>query len=261
MANAESPWSRFRTPVPGQAVAVGAYNNGCLLGGVEIAPEGTGYQVIRLARNRHFAHPLLADYLSDLGKAAAEHRLGTLLVADIAMPRGGPFVTGHRSHQTGLDADIWLRLDVPYLPRHRRTKDDQVKAHSVVDTASFSVLPDRWNADLANLIRIAASDKRVARIFVHPAIKQVLCEQEWPDRTWLRRVRPWHGHTAHFHVRLHCPENESACVTQQPPPDGDGCGNELASWLPPNYRPPRPSFSSIKPQLPVRCKDLLEQKD
>ena len=31
-----------------------------------------------------------------------------LLVGDISQPRGGPMLTGHASHQLGLDADIWL---------------------------------------------------------------------------------------------------------------------------------------------------------
>ena len=31
-----------------------------------------------------------------------------LLVGDMAQARGGPMLTGHASHQVGLDADIWL---------------------------------------------------------------------------------------------------------------------------------------------------------
>jgi penicillin-insensitive murein DD-endopeptidase len=31
-----------------------------------------------------------------------------LLIGDMAQPRGGPMITGHESHQIGLDADIWL---------------------------------------------------------------------------------------------------------------------------------------------------------
>ncbi|MBY0576261.1 MAG: penicillin-insensitive murein endopeptidase, partial [Gallionellaceae bacterium] len=30
------------------------------------------------------------------------------LARDIAQPRGGPALSGHASHQIGLDADIWL---------------------------------------------------------------------------------------------------------------------------------------------------------
>ena len=31
-----------------------------------------------------------------------------ILVGDMSQPRGGPMLTGHASHQVGLDADIWL---------------------------------------------------------------------------------------------------------------------------------------------------------
>ncbi len=30
------------------------------------------------------------------------------MVGDMSQPRGGPMLTGHASHQVGLDADIWL---------------------------------------------------------------------------------------------------------------------------------------------------------
>src|SRR6516165_2279694 len=51
----------------------------------------------------------LIYFLEGLGTKVAN--AGTwrgLLVGDISQPRGGPMITGHDSHQVGLDADIWL---------------------------------------------------------------------------------------------------------------------------------------------------------
>ena len=254
---AVSPWEAFDEPTADAPLAVGGYTNGCLLGGEALAPEGPGYQVVRLARQRHYAHPELVQYLSDLGRRVESAGIGTMLVADVAMPRGGPFEYGHRSHQTGLDADVWLRLDVPPLPREQRRGNDDVEALSMVDTGRFRVVPGSWTQNQAELLRLAASDDRVARIFVHPAIKKALCDAEWPAREWLRRIRPWHRHTAHFHVRLRCPAGDSSCVAQDEPPAGDGCGEELSAWLPPNYRPPSPRQPGERPPLPARCQAML----
>ena len=252
-----SPWAVFSTPSEHDPKSVGTYTNGCLLGAAKLPAEGPGYQVVRLSRNRNYGHPVLVDYLADLGLRVNDADLGTMLVADVAMPRGGAFDHGHRSHQTGLDADVWLRLDVPPLPRDQRTGQDDVAAMDMVDGKNFLVDRRYWTAAQAQLLHLAAADDRVARIFVHPAIKKALCEQDWPDRAWLRRIRPWHGHTAHFHVRLHCPTGDDTCRFQEPPPAGDGCGAELASWLPPLYRPPSSGGRKSRPPLPAACQALL----
>lgn len=248
-------WDDFTTPSEHVPTSVGGYANGCLLGGNELPPEGEGYQAIRLSRHRNFGHPLLVSYLSDLGTRVEEAGLGVMLVGDMAMPRGGPFTSGHRSHQTGLDADIWLRLDLPRMPRTAR---DDLDAVVMVDHGQLRPAA-QWTARQAELVRLAAADPRVARIFVHPVIKQALCDTAGEDRAWLRTVRPWYGHDAHFHVRLHCPDADPSCTAQEEPPPGDGCGTELASWMEdlrnPKPSPPRPK--QPRPPLPSVCQAML----
>ena len=252
-------WATFTTPSEHAPTSVGGYANGCLLGGSELAPEGAGYQVIRLSRHRYFGHPQLVDYLTDLGERVEKAGLGVMLVGDIAMPRGGPFTSGHRSHQTGLDADIWLRLD---LPRMQRAARDDLDAVVMVDHKHLRPAT-YWTSRQAELVRLAATDPRVARIFVHPVIKQALCDTAGEDRAWLRNVRPWYRHDAHFHVRLNCPESDRSCEPQLAPPPGDGCGAELSSWIE-NLRNPKPSGSRPKeppPPLPSACQALLTGGD
>ena len=119
---------------------------------------------------------------------------------------------------------------------------------------SLEVDQSRWNDGIARLIRRAASYPEVARIFVHPGIKQMLCETAGVDRSWFRVIRPWYGHDDHFHVRLNCPAGETNCVSQAPPPEGDGCGVELAWWLGPEpWRPPEGP-----PQPPPPAKTLVD---
>ena len=91
----------------------------------------------------------------------------------------------------------------------------------------FTVDPDKWTPLHTKLIKRAASYPEVDRIFVHPAIKKVLCEQAGNDRRWLAKVRPWWNHYYHFHVRVKCPPGASDCEAQKPLNSGDGCGQEL----------------------------------
>ncbi len=257
-ANGQPPaWHEVAGPSPGGPASVGSYANGCLAGAEPLPPEGPGYQAIRLSRQRFYGHPELIAYLRELGARVAAAGLGIATVGDLAQPRGGPMSYGHVSHQTGLDADIWYRLDLPALPRPARETLEPV---SMVDGPARRVDPGVWGARQAELVRLAASDPRVARIFVHPAIKRDLCRRDWADRAWLRTIRPWRGHDGHFHVRLGCPPDSPECRPQDPPPPGDGCGAELAAWLePPPPAPGRPAPPVARPPkvLPASCHAIL----
>ncbi len=189
----------------------------------------------------------------------------TLLVGDLSLARGGRFSSGHSSHQTGLDIDIWLRLaDEPLSYNELQLP----KPMSVVDLKKYKILENRWETRHFELIRSAAQSEDVARIFVHPVIKEQLCKQEGEkDRGWLRKVRPWWGHHYHFHVRLNCPESSANCINQAPPPVGDGCGAELASWQPKATPPPvakKTVKTTPKPKkkkiMPAQCQPLLTKK-
>ena len=110
-----------------------------------------------------------------------------LLVGDMAQPRGGPMITGHSSHQIGLDADVWLTP----MPNHILTSEERedISATSMLKDP-FTVDPAKWTPLHTKLIKRAASYPQVSRIFVHPAIKKALCQQAGKDRAWLGKVRP-----------------------------------------------------------------------
>lgn len=219
-------WPTATYPSAGPPLVIGSYGGACISGAVTIEPEGPGYQVVDLSRRRHYGHPVLVEFLVDLGRLVSTRQLGTLLVGDMAQPRGGPMSSGHVSHQGGLDVDLWFRLDLPPLPREQR---EGIPQPSVVDPATGRPNPAQWGVANAELVRAAAVDPRVSRVFVGAAIKRDLCERAWPDRSWLQRVRPWPYHDEHLHVRLHCPADSPACVPQPPLPPSEGCSEaELA---------------------------------
>lgn len=251
-------------PAPLEARSIGSYARGCLAGAVPLPVDGSTWQVMRLSRNRNWGHPELIAFLERLAADAPALGWNGLLVGDMAQPRGGPMLTGHASHQIGLDADIWLTP----MPDRTLSPDEreEMSAISMLKNQGMSVDPAIWTDAHARLIKRAASDPDLERIFVHPAIKKALCEFAGdPDANadWLRHVRPWYGHHYHFHVRLKCPEGQAGCKNQDPPPPGAGCGSELAWWLSDEPYKPKSGTSSGKRRetmlssLPAACRTVL----
>lgn len=253
-------------PTDQPAEVFGGYARGCLAGALQLAADGPGWQAMRLSRNRRWGHPDLIAFVERLSDRALAMGWGQVLVGDLSQPRGGPMLTGHRSHQIGIDADIWL---MP-APREDLTDEERetLSAISMVGGDRRSV-SDAWTPLHRLFIRAAADDPAVARIFVNGAIKQELCREERSDggdSSWLRVVRPWYGHTAHMHVRLHCPTDSPGCTPQDPPPPGDGC-DEVAWWLSDEVLFPQPDPSAPAPEprreltmgdLPAACQAVLD---
>jgi penicillin-insensitive murein endopeptidase len=267
LANPDDPatpakelFARRTTPAEGEPRAIGFYSAGCLAGGIALPVDGPSWQVMRLSRNRNWGHPTLLRFLKDLANEvhAAKTWKG-LLIGDMSQPRGGPMITGHASHQIGLDADIWL---TPMPQRHlTRAQREEMLSTNMVAKSRLDVDASRWRPDHRELIKAAALDPRVERIFVNPAIKKALCREATGDRGWLEKVRPYWGHDYHFHVRLHCPADAAECKPQEPPPAGDGCENDLAGWftddmLHPKPEKPRPPLTMA--DLPPACRAVLE---
>ena len=106
-------------------------------------------------------------------EAKAEDGWPGLLVGDLSQPRGGPMLSGHASHQIGLDADIWL---TPMPDRKlSRSEREEMAARPVVKNRK-EIDPAVWTNAHAKLIRRAASYPEVERIFIHPPIKKALCD-------------------------------------------------------------------------------------
>src|SRR5438552_339866 len=219
------------SPAPGPARPIGDYTKGCVAGAVQLPADGPNWQVMRPSRNRAWGHPILVGFLPRLAATLPSvANWPGLLVGDISQPRGGPMLTGHASHQVGLDADIWLTP----MPDRRLTDQERedLSATSMLAPDGVSVDPKMWTDAHVRLLKRAASYASVERIFVHPAIKKALCDAtaKDADRTWLHKMQAYWGHYYHFHVRIACPEGSTNCEHQQPLPNNDGCGKELTNW-------------------------------
>lgn len=242
----------------------GGYARGCQAGAVQLPETGPTWQAMRLSRNRNWGQPVLIDYVQDLSRFAATlHGWEGIYVGDLSQPRGGPMLTGHASHQIGLDADIWM-LPPDRLNLNRQERENLSSISMRRERGAFT--NSSWTEQHMQVLRAAASDPRTARIFVFPGAKVAMCDWATGDRSWLNKIRPWYGHHYHFHVRLTCPAGASGCENQAPPPAGDGCA-DAQTWVNNilNPPPPDPSATPRTPRgpltmarLPAQCLSVAE---
>jgi penicillin-insensitive murein endopeptidase len=259
---AKDLFARKTEPTSGPARSIGGYADGCLSGGVALPITGPNWQVMRLSRNRNWGNPVLITFLERFA-AHAKHEWNGLLVGDMSQPRGGPMISGHASHQVGLDADIWFTP----MPDHVLSAEEREMngATNIVAPDGLGIDPKIWTRNYLELVRTASLDPATTRIFVNPAIKKQMCSEAGSDRAWLTKVRPWWGHAEHFHVRLACPADSAECKAQKPPDPGDGCGAEVESWIKDVTRPKPPPTTPKPPHppmtlagLPPACKQVVQ---
>ena len=244
----------------------GSYAKGCIAGAEELPETGPTWQAMRLSRNRNWAHPTTIDFVKKLSAFAAKQPgWEGLYIGDMSQPRGGPMLSGHRSHQSGLDIDVWM------LPPKRlnlsRSERENISSISL-RRAKGAYTNDNYTRQHHEIIKAAAKDPRTARIFVFPGAKVRMCKEEKGDRSWLSKVRPWWGHHYHFHVRLTCPKGAAGCKNQSPPPAGDGCA-DAQEWVNNILNPPPPNPNAPKPKprreltmadLPGQCVSVLKSQ-
>jgi penicillin-insensitive murein endopeptidase len=260
---AKELFARKTTPTAMPARAVGFYSKGCLAGGVGLPINGETWQVMRVSRNRYWGHPTLVQYIEQLSERAARSGWPGLLIGDMSQPRGGPLLAGHASHQVGLDVDIWMTP----MPSHELTPEarEEMMATMIVAESRKDVDPKVWTPAHVALIKAAAEDPHVQRIFVNAAIKKALCRDAGKDRAWLRKVQPWYGHDWHFHVRLACPPDSPECKPQAAREGGEACGaKDFDHWysepIPnkePGAKPVNPRPGPKLSDLPAACRQVL----
>jgi penicillin-insensitive murein endopeptidase len=262
---AKDLFGRKLTPARLETRAIGFYAKGCIAGAKALPINGETWQVMRLSRNRMYGHAELIALLERLAnKVPKVANWPGLLVGDISQARGGPMLTGHASHQVGLDADIWLTP----MPKRELTRleREEMSATDVVAENKLDVDPKVWTRGHVAVIKAAAQEPDVERIFVNAAIKKALCRDAGnSDRSWLSKVRPMYGHNYHFHIRIRGPGGSGECTPQEPPTTAEGCSaGDLAYWFKDSVLHPKPPATPPKPrppmtlaQLPAACKQVL----
>lgn len=265
---AKELFARKLLPSKGTAHVIGSYSKGCIGGAMQMPLNGDNWQVMRLSRNRNYGHPDMIALIKRL--AARAHKDAGwpgILVGDIGQPRGGPALSGHASHQIGLDADIWL-TPMPDRRLSREERED-MSAVMMVRQDRLDIDPKVFTPAHVLVLRDAAQEPAVQRIFVNPAIKKALCREAKGDRSWLWKIRPWWGHDYHFHIRMRCPAGSRECEGQSSQSEDEGCEpSDLAYWFSdavlhpkPPPEPPKPKPPMTLAQMPAACKVVLHAAD
>jgi penicillin-insensitive murein endopeptidase len=248
------------TQIGDNAQSIGSYTAGCISGAVSLPQNGPGFQVMRPTRERSYGHPNLIKFIESLAKTINLQHKGVLLIGDLGQPRGGPTPSGHRSHQTGLDVDIWYLQSQQAATRQLDFNERETwSAPTVLVAKSDAIDVHQWSLIHEKILEIAVRQPEVDRIFVNPSIKRQLCANK-SNHNWLKKIRPWWGHDDHFHVRLKCPSNNINCTGQEPLPESDGCDASLAWWFSEEAKTPVPAAKKPEPPaLPALCDVVLKK--
>lgn len=258
---AKQLFARKREPLPMAARSIGKYSRGCLAGGMALPVNGPNWQVMRLSRNRNWAHPNMIRLLEHLSEKVPKIGWPGLLVGDMTQPRGGPMLTSHASHQIGLDADVWFTP----MPDHELSLQEREEklATNIVTEDWSDVNPAIWSPVYIALLKIVAEEPEVERVLVNYAIKKALCRDVTKDRLWLTKIRIVFGHNYHFHIRMKCPADSPDCSPDPPTPTHDSCAEELAIWTandrykPKPPTPGGPGHQLTLSELPPQCRQIV----
>lgn len=255
---------------------IGTYGNGCLLGGTPFADSTSSWEVMNTLRNHQHGTKRLLEVVERLSRQSLRRGWGKLTVGDSSCPMGGKMSVGHKSHRVGLDVDIFYK----FWPAGRKLSfeqrngwDEEAQARHAIAVHERacgsrivkSGITKMYRAAYMELLKFAAAEEAVERVFVSPAIKVQACHffkgKDGTYPRWLRKIRPESGHTSHFHVRLSCPKGGTECEAQKPIADdpsdstGVGCaGKFLESWFQPlTEEECKPSPPAPPPSPPAAC--------
>ncbi|MBS1958281.1 MAG: penicillin-insensitive murein endopeptidase [Bdellovibrionales bacterium] len=255
-AKIDNPWSKVKNPSTTPAESIGSPSAGCLQGAEELKQDTPGTLIMHPERHRNFAHPRLTQMLRDIGHERAGTKLSPLFIGDLSQARGGPTMSAHASHQTGLDADIGYAVIKKWntkAPLKQRLKTP----NAIMADAATTKVNKHFGPDQIELLRSIAERDAVDRILVNPAIKREICDRYSSDKSsekWIRKLRPWYGHADHFHLRLLCAPGDKLCKQGADPlPEGNGCDATLSWWWSAEAKEEtkKNAFKQQNPTMPV----------
>lgn len=209
-----------RAPYSQMSLSVGSPTSGWQLRAKRLR-SGSALKIKKGSDNHSYGHPALVLMLQRSAKDVASAAPGSImLVGDLSSKNGGS-LAGHRSHQSGRDADVGFyvrdKSGKPALLNHFVVFNAQGQA---TDGSGYTFDDERnwflvrsWLRDKrAGLTHVFVSSPLRTRLLkfaaAHSEHKAYLTEAT----TLLKQPRNSAAHDDHFHVRISCPKNhESLC--------------------------------------------------
>jgi penicillin-insensitive murein endopeptidase len=169
------------------------------------------------SKDRVYAHPALVLMLGRSARDVAKAAPGSvLLVGDLSARDGGP-ISGHRSHQSGRDADVAFYVtdlhgkrlpSTEYVPfdGDGRAKDGRPL---LFDDERNWLLVQSWARDLrAGLSHIFVSWPLRDRLLKYARSQPRFAPYVLQATALLKQPEKGEAHDDHFHVRITCPKEE-----------------------------------------------------
>jgi penicillin-insensitive murein endopeptidase len=169
------------------------------------------------SHERSYGHPALVLMLwrsaSDVAKAAPG---SVLLIGDLSFQSGGP-ISGHRSHQSGRDADVGFYVvdgTGKRLPSHEYVAFDGAGEAKNGGPLHFDdernwMLVESWARDRrAGLSHIFVSDPLKARLLRFARSRPRFAPYVEQAAALLKQPEKGEAHDDHFHVRITCPKDQ-----------------------------------------------------
>ncbi len=188
--------------------AGGKIDHGYLVNGVDLPQNGPYIQIGEntLEQDRHWGTVETINSLEIAGCAVLAKTGSKIQVNDLSSRTGGK-ISRHKSHQSGLDADLRLMCN------------NGAKIYPCADANQFDVEAN-WG-----LVRNLALNTPVHFIFLGQSLIDKLrtyAEVNEPEVALVngiftgtnRLLRHEHNHNNHFHVRFHCDLSDRNCEEQ-----------------------------------------------
>ncbi|HVW30112.1 MAG TPA: penicillin-insensitive murein endopeptidase [Polyangiaceae bacterium] len=209
--------ARFKTGRFAMLSLSGGYpNDGWQLRGKRLRPSPE-LHIREASRERVYGHPALVLMLGrsarDVAKAAPH---SVLLVGDLSAKLGGP-LSGHRSHQSGRDADVAFYVTdlqgkpVPSTQYVAFDGDGKAKDGRplLFDDERNWLLVESWARDRrAGLSHIFVSWPLRDRLLKFARSRPKFAPYVLQATALLKQPEKGEAHDDHFHVRITCPKEE-----------------------------------------------------
>lgn len=204
-----------KKPAATASQSVGSPSEGKLVGGERIEKTKS----LRLVGSLQFAVPELVELLERSADRVAKRRPGSVLTVGDLSRKGGGDVDGHRSHESGRDADVgfyFTKGGKPFLPKRFAAVDESGKVEGLpgvaFDDARNWALVEAWLTDpKGRVLQIFVARHVRARLLAHAArigASAALRTRAAEVMIQPKKVLP---HDNHFHVRIACPNGDKEC--------------------------------------------------
>lgn len=233
---------RMDTGVPEQAI--GRHNRGHLERAAKMPDRGDGFQCRADRPERRFGTNLMIELLQGATAKIWKNYPNRypIIISDIAKRTGGRLAK-HKSHQTGLDADVAFPSSKQEkglwtaCVTFKKTVTVRGKVRTVTPCRPGGGAVSEFDKErfwqFSQQLTCAEKDPVIA-LFVDTEIKRHMCRwarQQGFDLTnpsscsyrTLRAMKHQPGHNNHVHVRLKCPGNRLCRIKDVSLGNGTGC--------------------------------------